>query len=483
MGELMPEATRGSAAAPASDAPGISATDRFELLAPSKFLVLVVAVLFSAICFSDQYRAAHDPCKCTDAYAYLAIGERYAQLGMTEHPWSHLRLYGYPMFLAAILTAARLLRIPPLPMIYVVQLLLYFAGTFLLCRLLGSRFGRLCGDLVFYALIGNILVYPYLVLPLTDGFSVILLLFIVCIVLRMTPGRTGPSGTRSVPVWFFFLGCLVSFAIMVRPANVYYLGIAIVAAVVVAAASGVGRSTLRLTAGAMFLSGLALVAAPQVVFNYATYGTFTFLPAFSLGEFQIEAGKQLIKYATNLSGGNLHMEYRNPWFDGVQRGLAWYLSNPMDGLKTIFLHVFSAFDFDYLYCYVYDLAPIYRPLLFLLSHCLVFGGAAGYFGLANKLRSEKTRNTSPEVKRALAVVVLLYPTLLAGWLAIHALAAIESRFALPIMTAAGPLAIWAVIIHARTIRQRVVLLGSLLAYLIVAWNLSQFVRGLMVLSA
>lgn len=452
-------------------------TDYFKRSDRIKIGASLLAVGFSLLCF--QYQLVYKP--CCDAVDYLRLGEIYAKSGAMDIGSGALRLYGYPLFLAVVVKASQIFLLPASYLVFLAQVTLYFLAVYLLSRTVASYFSHTYADIVFYALLSNVVVYPYLAISLSDGFSVILLIFIAYAVLHVFFGKSCPSTIAKVKsaYWLFLLGFLVGFSVMVRPANVYLL---ILVFIVVAACAyhcnvEVGNTGLGVEALSV-VAGFLLAVAPQLVFNYSAYGVFGFMPVVDLGGAQIEWGLKYLKYATNLSGGSPQLYYTNPWFSGTPGGLIWYVDNPLLGLATIAVHIFAAFDFDYLFPYIYNLSPWYGPILFAFSHFVLFWGAIGYLWSIAALRNLTAGTRTPRARFPVILLTLLYAGLILGWISVHALTAVENRFSLPIVAALLPLAIWALFVKAKTMRRRKLIYGAFSVYLVAAWQLHGFIAAL-----
>lgn len=442
----------------------LDASNDWRMLA-LKIATMSLAAAFSFYCFQDQYRALFHPCECTDAYGYTKIAEIFSQEGLVDHRWGKLRLYAYPLFVAIVLRLSALIGAHPGYSLAFVQVTLYFVTVSLLARALSRYTSNRVANLTFFSLIANVFIYPYLVISLSDGISVCLLLLTGTLLIHIAG-----SGVR--PKLLFALGVAIGIAIMLRPANIYWLSIPLIT---LAVSFGQDRSLewRALARMAALCGGLLLAFAPQLYFNYTHYDSVTFMPVYDLGGLQIRTGISTIRYVTNLSDGGPHLFYRNIWAPEEIASLSWYFLNPLDGLRTMSLHVFAALDFDYLFCYVYDLSPPYRPALFLFAHFVVFWGVAGLFHAA--------RSSSPAVlerkRETLAVYVLtVIPVFVLGWLAIVSISAVESRFGLPIISLFLPFAAWAV--SAPPTRSRWILLAAFCIYLVPAWQLSSFIDSL-----
>lgn len=337
------------------------------------------------------------------------------------------------------------------------------------------HFSTAIANVCCYALLANFFVYPYLAISLTDGFSVILLLFICYVILKIFSDPFPLSLNRKSALLSIALGFLVGFAIMVRPANISWLLLLLPVAV---AWSIQCRDGWRFPGGQILATciGFALAVTPQIQLNWDAFGRFTFLPTRDLGGDQIQWGITYIKYATSMVNGAAGLVYANPAAHGTSETIAWYFNNPLAGVNTIFLHVFSAFDFDYLFPYIHNYTPKYRFVLFLFSHFVLFWSVVGYVLAINSVRYHCEKNS--QAKSLQQLLLVLYACLVLGWLAVHALSAVENRFSLHIVAAMLPLAAWALFVKAKHLKFRNWLYGVFGLYLLLAWQLSTFISNL-----
>jgi hypothetical protein len=177
------------------------------------------------------------------------------------------------------------------------------------------------------------------------------------------------------------------------------------------------------------------------------------LPIYDIKTKQVESGLRNIKYATSMVGKPSGIFYRNPMFPDtkVRHGIEWYFHEPMRGVGTVVLRMFGGFDFDYLFPYIYDLRPNYRPALFLLSQFIVFFGLGGIVLLAFPKLARRVLGEASAHRlcwKAPITAGQVFIPVFVAWAAIYALSAIENRFALPMITVLMPVAaaaFWALI--------------------------------------
>lgn len=434
-----------------------------------KLTVLLFAALFSFFCF--QYQLIHPV--CCDALDYISIGQLYAKHGFTNHATSHIRLYGYPLFIALNVKLSDLLLIKLDYLVYLVQTGLYVLGVFLLSRQVASIFSSTAANCCFFALLSNFFVYPYLAISLTDGLTVILLLFISYIILILFSAPFPLSLNRKNFLLSSILGFLMGFAIVVRPANINWLLLLPPVSLTWLIRCRKNMYT-RMGHILAVCIGFGLAVAPQLLLNWEGFHQWTFLPTFKLGDYQLFSGNRMIKYATSMVSGGGSLIYNNPTTYILDADITtWYIHHPFIAIKTILVHFFAAFDFDYLFPYIYNYVPKYSWALFIFSHLVLFWSGVGYILAIQSARHNTLIN--PQFKTIQRLLLVLYPCLILGWITVYGLSAVENRFALPVFSAMLILATWALFIKARTISCKYWLYGLFISYLILAWQLSHWI--------
>lgn len=253
------------------------------------------------------------------------------------------------------------------------------AAYALLCWLLNgeiSRYSPQLGKAVLIGLVMNFLVIILLVDTLTEGMTIIIALGLTWIALRSS--RAHGRGL----VWWLSLGAgLAAAAIMIRPANISLAAAWHIAAVFrcfwLKADRRTGIILAYVCLGCLFS---AFIFAPQVIYNIRTYDKATVFPTRNLGSLQIGYGIVAMKYATAVTPDGAHpVVYHNP-FSEIRDfkdapGSEWYVNNPGAGLKTLLVHIFNAFSWDYPFVYIYDLVPWYRHLLPFVVWIFIIPGA------------------------------------------------------------------------------------------------------------
>ena len=429
------------------------------------------ATLFAYWCFLDQYPAVVHPCNCADAYAYTYIGNLYQTSGFENHLWGKLRSYAYPLFLSGIFEIADFFSIDSAHTIFSVQLFIYFACALVFSNNLSRNTSRSLGDLVFAAFILNIYIYPVLAISLTDGVSVCILMLIGTAVVDIAFQGVKARNLATV-------GFMCGLSIMVRPSTLFLLA-PLLATLVYFCFYSNHRTSTKVSLLALCAICFALAVAPQIYLNVKYYDRWTFLPVFDLGNFQVDAGIRMIKYATNLTGGKPTLPYFNPLSTPNSDGVFWYLLNPINGFFTAILHLYAALDFDYLTVYIFNKNPWYRPALFIYSQSINFWGIAGILYWQKKLHPTKERGVKINARNIYLVSMIVLFIL--GWASITSISAVENRFAIPIVTLLLPFAFWS--IYSGKFRANLFNLPLwfwFLIYLIIAMIISWYIGGLKV---
>ncbi len=119
------------------------------------------------------------------------------------------------------------------------------------------------------------------------------------------------------------------------------------------------------------------------------------------------------------------MFYPNPFFEVTQGalGLSWYFKNPLSALATLILKFVSAFDFDYILPYIYNLKPWYRWVSGFFSLSIFYFGLWGVISYT----FSKTKETFFFGPRLFPLVCL------ASWASVALLSMYELRFGLPML--------------------------------------------------
>ncbi len=229
---------------------------------------------------------------------------------------------------------------------------------------------------------------------------------------------------------------------MIRPANIFLVStIPLVFLYLVVLKKNLSRCAIIL----ILMSGFLLSILPQVYINYHFYQKISFLPAMELGNSQIRWGIENIKYATNASGvGSPALYYKNPFYAQVENlGLNWYFTNIENGIKTILLHLFNVFTYDYYFPYIHDLYPNYKFLTLLYSWFILFYGVMGIFESINKIKHiNQDIYKANSLKPIKLLLYVMLPVVFLSALSILSISAVEVRFSLPLVLILLPFAYW-----------------------------------------
>jgi hypothetical protein len=410
-------------------------------------LILCLYFLPAIIFFAASWHAyQHEILSCTrcDSSTYLLMGADYDQRGwLVDTVVSKVRLYGFGIFLASLIRLSRHVPLTLNTLAYLAQAGLYLGAAGWLAAIVRRNTSAKAGALVFAALALNILAYPYFGVLLTDGFSLGLELLIIALLAELYLNRR----LMAMP-WQFALACLAlglvfGFAVMVRPANIQFAGF-IALALLASVAVNPEKRWVRLPVLLLALAGFGLAVWPQYQANMHYYHAATIFPASDLGAYQLHAGRAMLKYGTLGTGEGNSIIYTSPWWLEGNHGdndLRWYTANHWLGLKTIFCHVFGGLDFDEYYPFARSLHAKGLIWLALLSQLILYwgivGGAKGAWQAWHAVRARDF-----VAVRRWGFVLVLSTAIVASWLAVYALTAVENRFALPLITLAMPWAFY-----------------------------------------
>lgn len=427
---------------------------------PAKGAVLLAAVLFAWWCYARQ---ASNPW-CCDFGSYVGIAHQYTLRGLIADT-SGTRLYGYPALVAVALALGRLARVDLMGLLYLMQVATYLVAATLVARCVWRWYSARIGSLAFFALVGNVFVYPYLTVPLADGVAVAALLLVAHAALRIVQH---PHGVRTL-AWWGWAGALLGFAVMVRPANIGWL-LLLAPLAWHARVTGAGWLFAALSAATL---GYALAVAPQVYLNVAHFDTFGFLPPRDIGGEQVQWGLDSLKYATDVNPLTVAW-YANPWAPSGEPGLGWYFTD-IDGVRTILLRMLSAFDVDSLLAYPNRRDPLPIELQRVLSPMVLFWGGVAATTLARAWRGAHPGiNLDARVRTLLASGAVLALV----WCAVHAPTAMENRFVLPMLAVLGPLAAWRISLLDARRRGDLVLLAGFVLFMAAWWALAVYLTSI-----
>jgi hypothetical protein len=394
----------------------------------------------------------------------------YAKNGISPfNALDAIRPYGYPYFVSLIIRA-NIFGLPIKLFLFVVQLSLYIILATQLAREVYKSVSPKIGDCIFFGLIGNIFIYPFLAIPLTDGFIVIILLAIACLVVRIFDGYKNYYNFRWMVFQYFAIGLLAAYTIVTRPAFVFIaLPITFFMFIHVRyyGKNKIGSIAIGLT---VFLLGILVAMSPEILLNLSNFSKLSFLPVDHQDAF-FGTARKLLKCQTNLSGGYGVMCSKNPWYvQDIYSGFDWYLNHPLLGVNTLLIHLYGALDYNFLFPYVYNLNISYRPALFLLSQFSIYWG---FVGLYYSLRVFTNREKDMSSVDNRCYLILLF-SFLFGWASVHALVPNDPRYSLSIEAILIPFALHSIIKHADYKKHKLIF-GGFILYLLFAYYLSQLI--------
>jgi hypothetical protein len=283
-----------------------------------------------------------------------------------------------------------------------------------------SRYSKSLGMAVLTGLLLNALAVILLVDTLTEGLTIVLALGLTWTILRSCR-----SQSYRMVFWLTLGAAFAGAALMVRPANITLLLAWHCAALYQCFKD---HHQLRSTASYVLAALLVSIAitAPQLVYNLREFGKATILPAADLGSNQMTWGIMMMKYATMVvNHGAAPVIYNNPFFNSedLSKGaLDWYINNPAAGIKTVLIHLFNAFSWDYPFVYVYDLTPWYR-VVFTFSVWLLM-----FLGLYEVFRSSATFFQSKELRNKASGAIIFIVLVAGSIISLNSITAVENRF-------------------------------------------------------
>lgn len=240
-------------------------------------------------------------------------------------------------------------------------------------------------------------------------------------------------------------------SIMIRPSNI---NLVILLPLLFIMSYFTKQSINKILVAILIVFGFVLAIYPQIYINFIYFEKLTFLPTAELGNSQIKWGIEYIKYGTNLSGEGIpQLYYKNPFYIPIEGlGLNWYFINLGDGIKTVLLHLFNVFTYDYYFPYIYNLYPKYKFITLLYSWFILFYGVVGIFDSFNRVRNYMEINY--RIVKFLVFIAL--PLVFLGALSILAISAVEVRFSLPLVMILLPFAYWSFFNNLKNIKLWVV---------------------------
>jgi hypothetical protein len=334
--------------------PNKNVSRRFFLLVLVAYTLLAAASLF--------YLSWHPSlASSTDVEAYVDYAARLRQSGFSAD-FGNIRTYGYPAFLAVVSYLIPAGTLSLVTAVGLLQAVLYGCAGFWTAWQLAHR-ERAFALIVLCGLLLNPYLVSVVVAPVSDAPSLIASVTLAGLLLRLQSiGRLAHRREQVAFLIYFEIGAAIAcYALMIRPANML-----LVAAWLAAAGwwwmsiKGEGRPKKIIAAAAIIIAMLLAIAvwSPQYLYNVRWYGETSIFPACPIGRLQLTFGLVSLKYETLIAHGAASaLYYPNPWFDGnfpAGPYWTWYLLHPVDGILTIFFHLFSAFTVDHLFVYRYQ---------------------------------------------------------------------------------------------------------------------------------
>lgn len=403
----------------ASERP-VGATVRVPWISGGLAVLVAISIAVWAFVDGDQPVVA-------DARGYYDYGKLIATVGPKSFA-SDLRTYGYPAFLAGIMRVVGEDVEDVRVAVFVVQLGLLIAATWIGARRVEGAFGQAgLGRAVFVVTVANPFLLFYSVQLLTDLPAALLVYLAVALSL---PQRRPEPASRVIPLAAAVLLC-AGCAVMLRPAML----LAAVAVVGIWIARAAFYRDVPWIALPVALLALALPFVPQAWSNHRAFGVAHPLVVSSLYETQLIWGLMYLKYATLLVPGvTSSVYYDNPFRPPPELTPSEaLLAYPGAYLVTVAIHAFALVDQDYPFAYIRDVDPWYRWPLSVLNYVFFLGA---FVGIAIGLRGTTQQSGEPLRRQrfgllglcgvAVAVTAIYLPT------------AVESRFALPLHLLLAP---------------------------------------------
>jgi hypothetical protein len=354
-----------------------------------------------------------------DGVEYRRLAEIIVRQGFWQFA-SDLRTYGYPAFLALLLSLSGDDPTSFRRAVFVAQLLIYIgAATFAAIRISRALGSAVPGVTIFAAMVLNPFPLFHCVQVLTDVLSTALILLAVVLSLPRCESR------RRVILTGVAAFLLIGLAVMVRPANLIVAAALILVWIIRARLF----RDVPLAAVPALAAALALPFLPQILMNQRAFGVVQPLIVRNLYAEQLENGMRHAKYVTlGISGLPNRAIYFNPFFPRDSEKLTvqqMLRDHPAAYAATLALHAFTLVDQDYPFTYVRDLDPWYRWPLSVFNYLFLAGAVVG---LANGLRR---RRDTPETRRrwfVLATAAIVSAAIVTIYLPTE----IENRFSLPL---------------------------------------------------
>ena len=357
-----------------------------------------------------------------DSFHYWTLSRIVSTEGLANL-FSRVRMYGYPLFIAAVTFFSD----PPPETVRAVaaaaQLAIYLAAAFYAARVAERVFRRtrfLGGTYAVLAL--NPIALIRATELLSDSLSAVLVG--LSLFASLEEGRTGRRA--------FLAGLAAGASIALRPANVAILPALAILWVLR------GRLYRERIARSLALGTLAVAVtlAPQLYGNVKAWDAWTPLLVDRLYRAQVGWGTGILKYGTVVvPGREPQLVYTNPLRpEGVSTPAEFLRARPLDYLRTLGAHGFALVDHDFPYTYITAPPPSWRWPLALANYAFLFLAAFGLFILL-----ARERGTPAGLYGAGAALFSL------ALIAVYLPVAVESRFSMPLYFILAPAAVYAVV--------------------------------------
>ena len=344
---------------------------------------IILAYLCLSIALLYRYQTWPSAVPSADALAYIEKGLAFRRIGLLAD-LGYVRTYGYPLIIHLY---SFISGFDPLSVALVagaVQLTLYGIATLWLASRV-STYSVTLGNAVIVGLLLNPILISLVADVLTEGVSLIIVVLALTLLLNSVQAST----TARTLIWAALGAGITNFALMVRPANLFILiawNLGFFLSLLIQRKC-VNRTLILCGYVAAFLCSAAAAWSPQYLYNLSI-NSGGILPITPILAIQLRVGVILLKYSSIV----LNNEYAegllfpNPWcIDPVPAASTWlwYFEHPFRGVATIAGHLFSAFNFEYPFVYVYDLDPIYSlpvawAMWFVTTIGLLNGGRLAY---------------------------------------------------------------------------------------------------------
>jgi len=363
------------------------------------------------------------PGLCCDARGYYDGAQAIIRNGLLGYS-DDLRTYGYPLFLAFTFQVAKLFSLDEKVVVFVGQWLVLL-GISAHAKQFFYAISRnwFFAFLIFAGTMLNVFLLTYTSVLLTDLVSSVIAWCAVLLAVAIPRRHSAHHKSLTIIKSAFFSSLCAGIATMIRPANLSILG----AVVFIWIIRALAFRDMNKRAVVSILLGLSLPFIPQVINNYRVWGVFQPLVIQNLYGSQLQWGLSYLKYSTLLSAEpSPQLFYLNPLFCGNSTSpIEFALSEPLNFLMTVGLHLFGLFDFDFLFPYNTIADPWYRIPLSVLNYTFLFLAGIGILRWGHRSIAKRRLN-----RIDLVFVGMLIAT--GSYLAPYLFVAVENRFSLPL---------------------------------------------------